>query len=121
MDMGLYCFQVMPFDMKNTGAMHQWLVNRMLKTQIIRNMKVYVDNLLVKIKETDHHIVDLRETLAVLRKYNMKLNPAKYAFVLRSCKFVGFVVTDWGIKVNLEKIKAIMKTKPRWNLNEVKN
>ena len=48
---GLYCYNVMPFGLKNAGAMYQRLVNQMFSKQIGRNMKVYVDDMLVKSKE----------------------------------------------------------------------
>ena len=43
-------------------------------------MEVYVDNMLVKIKEEEDHLDDLKETFNTLRQYSMKLNPSKCAF-----------------------------------------
>ncbi|KAF5459661.1 hypothetical protein F2P56_019589, partial [Juglans regia] len=60
-DWGLYCYKVMPFSLKNAGATYQRLVNKMFKNQIRRSMEVYVDDLLVKSRELDQHIKDLRE------------------------------------------------------------
>ena len=48
---GLYCYKVMPFRLKNTGATYQRLVNKMFSKQIRRNMEVYVDDMLVKSTE----------------------------------------------------------------------
>ncbi|KAL2237683.1 UNVERIFIED_CONTAM: Retrovirus-related Pol polyprotein from transposon gypsy [Sesamum indicum] len=60
-DQGIFCYNVMPFDLKNAGATYQRLVNDMFKNQIGRNMEVYIDDMLVKsIKEQDH-INDLEE------------------------------------------------------------
>ena len=39
----------------------------------------------------------------------MKLNPAKCAFGVSSEKFLGFIVSQRGIKANLEKVKAILE------------
>ena len=47
----LYCYKVMPFELKNAGATYQRLVNKMFNKQIGRNMEVYVDDMLVKSKE----------------------------------------------------------------------
>ncbi|KAK0593858.1 hypothetical protein LWI29_035065 [Acer saccharum] len=79
-DQGLYCYTVMPFGLKNAGATYQRLVNKMFARQIGRNMEVYVDDMLTKSITADRHTDDLRETLDVLVKYGMKLNPAKCVF-----------------------------------------
>ena len=42
------------------------------------------------------------------KKYKMKLNLAKFAFRVWSGKFLGFMVSQRGIEVNPEKVKAIM-------------
>ena len=56
------------------------LVNQMFNKQIGRNMEVYVDDMLVKSKEEESHLDNLKETFETLRQYNMKLNPTKCAF-----------------------------------------
>ena len=52
---GLYYYKVIPFGQKNAGATYQRLVNKMSNKQIRRNMKVYVDDMLVKSKEESVH------------------------------------------------------------------
>jgi hypothetical protein len=47
-DRGLYCYKVMPFGLKNTGATYQQLMNKMFQGQIGKNMEVYVDDMIVK-------------------------------------------------------------------------
>jgi len=56
---GLFCYKVMPFNMKNAGATYQRLVNRMFHPQIGRNVKVYVDDMLVKSLDKGKHLDDL--------------------------------------------------------------
>ena len=43
---GLFCYKVMPFDLKNAGATYQRLVNHMFGSQIGQNVEVYVDDVL---------------------------------------------------------------------------
>lgn len=57
------------------------------KSCIGQNMEVYVDDLLVKSKEPEQHVEDLREAFGVLRQHKMKLNPTKCAFRECSGKF----------------------------------
>ena len=90
---GLYCYNVMPFGLKNAGATYQRLVNKMFSNQIGRNMEVYMDDMLVKSKEELTHLDDLKETFAMLKQYQMKLNPSKCAFGVASRKFLGFMVS----------------------------
>ncbi|KAL0283574.1 UNVERIFIED_CONTAM: hypothetical protein Sradi_7223800 [Sesamum radiatum] len=83
-----------------------------------RNVEVYVDDMLVKSKKAEEHVKDLEETFSVLRKYRLKLNPAKCAFGVQGGRFFGFMVTQRGIEANPLKIKAIIDMKAPTCLNE---
>lgn len=74
------------------------------KLRIGRNVKVYIDVMLVKSPKLASHISYLEEAFNVMRKYQMKLNPSKYAFGITSGGFFGFMITSMGIKGNLEEI-----------------
>lgn len=95
---GLYCYRVMHFGLKNARAMCQRLVNQMFNKQIWRNMKVYVDDMLVKSREEENHLDDFKEMFDTLRQYNIKLNPTKCAFGVSFGKFLGFMVSQRGIE-----------------------
>ena len=56
---GLFCYKVMPFGLKNTGATYQRLVNHMFHPQIGWNVEVYVDDMLVKSLDKEKHLDDL--------------------------------------------------------------
>ncbi|KAL0430604.1 UNVERIFIED_CONTAM: hypothetical protein Sradi_0686400 [Sesamum radiatum] len=109
----------MPFELKNIGATYQRLVDKVFRPQLGQNMKVYVDDMLVKSKEAHYHVEDLDETFPVLRKYQLKLNPGKCAFRVSGGRFLGFIVTQRGIETNPNKIKAIMDMGPPTSINEV--
>ena len=89
---GLFCYKVMSFRLKNTGATYQRLMNKMFAHQIGRNVQVYIDDMLVKSIREDDHLSDLQETFDTLRTYNMKLNPSKCVFEVTAGKFLGFMV-----------------------------
>lgn len=65
----------------------------MFSKKIGRNMKVYVDDMLVKSKKVESHLDDLKETFEMLKKFKMKLNPTKCAFRVSSGKFLGFMIS----------------------------
>ena len=82
---------------------------------------MYVDDMLVKSLRKYDRLDDLRETFNTLRSYNMNLNPNKYAFGVTAGKFLGFMVSQRGIEVNLEKIWAIMELEPLKMVKEVQS
>ena len=107
----LYCYKMMSFDLKNIGAIYQHLVNKVFKQQIDRNIKIYVDDMLVRSTEKDRYIIELEKAFEELKKHQMKLNPNKYAFGVTSDKFLNFLINQRGIEANSEKIHALLKMK----------
>ena len=111
----------MPFRLKNAGAMYQRLMNKMFVHQIRRNVQVYVNDMLVKSVREDDHLSDLQETFDTLQTYNMKLNPSKCAFGVTVGKFLGLMVSQRGVEVNPEKVRAIMELAPPKTVKEVQS
>ena len=68
--------------------------------------------MLVKSVREDNHLSDLQETFDTLRLYSMRLNPSKCVFGVTAGKFLGFMVSQRGIEVNPEKVRAIMELEP---------
>ena len=118
---GLFCYKVISFSLKNAGVTYQRLVNHMFRPEIGRNMKVYVDDILVKSIDEEKHLDDLQETFDTLRRYNMKLNLSKCAFGVLSGKYLGFMVSHRGIEANPDKIQAILNMEPPRNIKEVQS
>ena len=109
----------MPFRLKKVRATYQRLVNKMFNKLIGRNMEVYVDDMLVKSKEEQAHLDDLRETFTTLKQYQMKLNPGKCFFRVASGKFLGFMVSQRGIEANPKKVQAIINMASPKTVKEV--
>ena len=80
-----------------------------------------MDDMLVKSTNDALHLGDLQETFDTLRRYNMKLNSNKCAFGVSSGKFLGFMVSQWGIKANPNKIQAILSMEPPKNVKEMQS
>ena len=97
---GLFCYNVMPFGLKNAGATYQRLVTKMFWPLLGKNMEVYIDGMLIKSKERSDHTMHLQQVFDLLRTYGMKLNPAKCTFGVSAGRFLGFMMTQRGIKAN---------------------
>ncbi|PKA45803.1 putative mitochondrial protein [Apostasia shenzhenica] len=98
----------MPFGLKNAGATYQRMIDVVFKEQRGKNLEAYVDDILVKSKTLEGHLDDLKETFSTLRRFNLKLNPAKCNFGAASEKILGYLVSARGIKANPDKISAIL-------------
>ena len=57
---GLYCYNVMPFGLKNAGATYQRLVTKMFLLLLGSTMEVYIDDMLVKSKQRPDHTAHLQ-------------------------------------------------------------
>ena len=53
---GIFCYKVIPFDLKNVGATYQQLVNKMFADCLGYTMEVYIDTMLFKSLHADQHL-----------------------------------------------------------------
>ena len=65
------------------------------------------------------HLADLTSIFEILREHKLRLNASKCSFGVGSEKFLGYMVTHRGIKVNPDQIKAINNLQPSRNPKEV--
>jgi hypothetical protein len=108
---GAYCYTMMSFGLKNTGATYRRAIQACFKRQLNKNVEAYVDDVVIKTRNSDTLIVDLEETFTFLREYQWKLNPNKCVFSVPSGKLLGFIISHRRIEANPEKIATITKMK----------
>ncbi|KAG8498943.1 hypothetical protein CXB51_005314 [Gossypium anomalum] len=92
---GHYEFLVMPFGLTNAPAAFMDLMNW---------------------EEHDEH---LRVLLQILRQKQLYAKLSKCVFWLYEVMFLGHVVLDEGIRVDLKKLKAILDWKQPKNISEI--
>ena len=109
---GTYCYKVMPFGFKNACATYQHDVTTLLHDLIHKEVEVYVDDMIVKSKDREEHIPAFQKFFERIQFYKLQLNPKKCTFGVTFGKLLGFMVSQRGIEVDLDKIKAIVEMKP---------
>ena len=109
----------MPFGLKNTGSTYQRMMTKMFESRLGKNIEIYIDDMVVKSKAVSEHVGDLRDIFEILRKHKLHLNASKCSFDVGSGKFLGYMVTHLGIKVNSDQVKAINSLQPPRNPKEV--
>jgi hypothetical protein len=77
---GCFSYVKMSFRLKNARATYQRCMQFCFKEQIGCNLKVYVDDIVIKSRKSGSLISDLEETFKNLKCFNIKLNPEKCTF-----------------------------------------
>jgi len=120
MPLGVYCYTVIPFGLKNTRATYQRAMNAIFHEHIRKTVECYVDDMVVKSCAKGNHIADLKTVFNIIRAYQLKMNPTKLFLGVASDKFLGFVVTSKGIYLDPEKVCAVQQMQPPRNLRELR-
>ena len=105
---GTYCYRVMPFGLKNAGATYQRATTTLFHDMMHRDVKVYVDDMIVKSRDRAYHLATLHRFFEKIRWFRLRLNPKKCTFGVTSGKLLGHIVSEWGIEVDPKKIRAIL-------------
>ena len=64
---GIFCYKVMSFGMKNTGATYQRMITKMFEPILGKIIDAYINDMVVKSKEESNHIRDLTKVLTILK------------------------------------------------------
>jgi hypothetical protein len=115
----MFCYQGMPFGLKNAGATYQRMMQNCLRSQIGHNIQVYIDDVVITTRKEESLISDLAETFDNLNRYKLKLNLTKCSFGVSAGQLLGFLVSARGIEANPEKIQAILTMGKPTKLHDV--
>ncbi|XP_070008540.1 uncharacterized protein [Nicotiana sylvestris] len=117
---GVYFYKMMPFGLKNVGDTYIRAMTTIFHDMTHKQIEVYVDGVIIKSKRAADHRADLKKYFDRLRRYNLKLNPAKCAFGVPAGKLLGFIVSRRGIELDPSKVKAIQELPPPRSKKDVK-
>lgn len=95
---------------KKHRATYQRLVDSLFANQIGQNVKVYVDDMVIKSLNENTLLKDVEETLRTLEKARMKHNPAKCTFGVEEGQLLGYYVTKEGIQPSPTKVNELVET-----------
>ena len=65
----------MQFGLKNVRATYQRMATTLLHDMMHNELKVYVDDMIVKSKDRESHTVNLRKFFERIKEYKLRLTP----------------------------------------------
>ena len=117
---GHYEFLVMPFGLTNALAAFMDLMNRIFSPYLDKCVIVFIDVIQVYSSSPEEHAEHLRTVLQILRECQLYAKFSKCQFWLDKVAFLGHVISEEGISVDPQKIKAIVNWKPPTNVSKVR-
>ncbi|GJR74013.1 hypothetical protein Tco_0086378 [Tanacetum coccineum] len=105
---GVYCFTHMLKELKNSAAILQRMMEEVLADQKGWNMEIYLEEIVIKSKSELDLVQDVKETLRKLKRVNIKIDPVTSSFRVKEGRFLGFMVTQEGVRSDPEKVQAII-------------
>ncbi|KAG8478545.1 hypothetical protein CXB51_028304 [Gossypium anomalum] len=118
---GHYEFLVMPFVLTNAPVVFIDLMNRIFRPYLDKFVVVFIDDILIYSKDETSHAEHLRAVLQILQDKQLYAKFSKSEFWLRELIFLSNIVSGDGIRVDPNKISAIVKWKPPKNVTEVRS
>jgi hypothetical protein len=106
---GKYEFLRLPMGLKNSPAIFQRMLDDILRDEIGKSCFVYIDDIICFSDSFENHLKDLDKILSKLEAANLKIHPEKCAWAKTSLKYLGFIVTENGIKPDPEKTETILR------------
>jgi hypothetical protein len=79
----------MTFGLKNADITYQKAMNLIFHDLLGIILEVYIDDVIVKSDSMDGHLADLCIALERKRRYGLKMNPLKCAFVCQDLLFMN--------------------------------
>src|SRR5438045_4472520 len=99
----------MLIKLKNTSAMFQKLINHLLYNHLNKFIIMYLNNILIYFKNKKNHKKHVKKILKKLQEKNLYLKLKKCEFHKQCVKYLKHIVTIEELKMNSEKIKAVLK------------
>ena len=118
---GKYQYNVLPFGLCNSPSIFQQMANKLLLG--LEDIAVaYLDDVLIHTKSTkEHHLEQVQKVLDRIRKHNLKLKLPKCRFLKKETNYLGFIISEHGIKPDQEKVQAIRSWKCPTNAKECRS
>jgi transposase InsO family protein len=107
---GHWEFAKMPFGLRNAPATCQRGIDACFRG--LPFVIAYMDDILIFSRTKEEHPHHVKQVLQRIRQYNLRINRAKSHFGVQAVKFLGHQVSEHGVQLHPENLKAIEEMQP---------
>ena len=118
--LGTFAFNRMPFGCTNCPSVFQRILNKVLSDLIGKICFVYIDDICIFSRNEHEHAKHLQIVFDRLRHYGLKLKESKCHFGLKEIHLLGYVINEFGLRPNPDRVKAIKDLAAPKNLSAVR-
>jgi hypothetical protein len=116
-----YEFMVVPFGLSNSLVVFKFLMNGVFKEYLDKFVIMFLDDILIYSKVEGEHEQHLRMVPKVLRENKFYVKLSKCIFYQNKIHYLGHIISEDGITVDLENIEAIIQWPTPRNVTEFKS
>ena len=98
---------IMLFKLINASVRFQTYINNILREYLNMFIIIYLDDILVYSKNEENYKKHIRQILNVLKKADLRIVSEKSQFHWTEIEFLSYIITNYEIKMDSEKIRAI--------------
>ena len=98
----------MSFGLTNALAMFMDYMNRFFCPYLNKFVVVFIYDILIYSRTKEEHANHLRLVLQILRERKLYAKLSKCEFWMKNVKFLGYIVSQGGISVDLDKVEAVV-------------
>jgi hypothetical protein len=104
---GLFEWLVMPVGLKNSPTNFMRMMDDILRPFTNYILVVYLDYILIYKNNWSEHLQHIQQFLHTLRQHKLYKNLKKFSFVMDRVQYLGYIVDEHEVHVDLAKIQVI--------------
>ena len=106
--LGQFEFKVMPFGIKTAPGVFQSMMEDIFGDLLRVTVLIYLDDILIFSESEEDHVDHVKEVLRRLQANRLLVKLKKCVFSCREVDFLGYVVSDKGVSIALDKVAKIL-------------
>ena len=110
----------MPFGLCNAPSTFQAIMNSIFRPYLRKFVLVFFDDILIYSPNLSMHLKHVTKAFEILRQHQFFVKISKCAFGLQELEYLGHIVTSQGVKVDQNKITAMLNWPRPTNVSELR-